>query len=625
MRPDRAFRRLARWTCFALVSLAASGGPGPGRAADPQPYDVVIASTGEAPLDQAVHDSSTLISLRADAPVGPFALVARARTDRDRFITALHSFGYYAGQVAITIDGLPLDDPTLPAHLDALPAKQTARVEVKLTPGPVFHLRRITVQGDVPAAAKASLGLKEGDPAIAANVLAARNRLLAALRDSGHAFAKVDEPVATLIAPSQALDVNFTVDAGPRVDLGAIRFEGLERMNESFVRRRLLLHSGEPYNPDAIEKARQDLVSVGVFSSVRITTADRLDPQGNLPVTVDVSERKLRTVSFGAAFSTDQGGSVSVNWTHRNLFGNAERLTLGASVAQLGGTASQQPGYSLSATLTLPDWRRRDEDVTFNVTALREFLDAYDRTAIFGSAVISRRLTPDITISAGIAPEQANIKQEGVARDYTLMQLPLGLQYDTAHDLLDPTHGVRAALNLTPTQSFSNTNATFLIAQASGAGYLDLGTQLGLSGGVPGRSIFATRALVGVIAGASTFDIPPDQRFYAGGGGTVRGYRFQSIGPQFPDGKPVGGTGINVGSVEFRQRIGESYGAAAFVDAGQVGSNGVPFQGKVAVGAGMGARYYTAIGPIRLDVAFPLVAIRGGDAVEVYIGLGQAF
>jgi translocation and assembly module TamA len=120
-------------------------------------------------------------------------------------------------------------------------------------------------------------------------------------------------------------------------------------------------------------------------------------------------------------------------------------------------------------------------------------------------------------------------------------------------------------------------------------------------------------------------ELPPDQRLYAGGSATVRGFAYQSIGPLFPDGNPVGAKSVDAGTIEFRQRIGEDWGGAAFVDAGQASASGAPFNGPVRVGAGIGARYYTALGAVRLDVAVPLTRVHGGDAFEVYIGLGQAF
>jgi translocation and assembly module TamA len=585
------------------------------RAADPVTYDVTLTPTGNAAIDSAAHDASTLIALRSTAPAGPFALIARARGDVTRFQTVLNSFGYYAGQASITIDRRPLDDAGLTEALDAVAAATKVPVVVTLTPGPLFHLGRVTLQGDVPPEARSAFRLDPGAPAVASEVLAAHDRLLAALQSEGHALAKVGPPQATLNPAAHELDVAFDVQAGPRVDLGAIDITGLSRLRESYIRRRLELHPGEPYDPARIEAAREDLASVGAVGGVRISTPDSLDSQGRLPVRVDVSERPLHAVNLTAAFSTDQGGSVTASWMHRNLFGNAEQLTLSAGLTGLGGSAATQPGYNVNATLVLPDWLRRDQSLTFQATGVKEYLEAYERTAVLGSITLARKLTPDWTASVGVAGEKAQFVQEDITRDYTLAQLPVGLTYDTAHNLFDPTHGVKAAALITPTVSLGSgnggTTSLFTIAQLSASTYIDF------SGA--GRSILALRGLVGTVQGAGVFDIPPDQRFYAGGGGTIRGYRFQSVGPKFPDGKPSGGNSIDVGS------FGASYGAVAFVDAGQSGDTGAPFNGALRVGAGVGARYYTSIGPIRFDIAVPLIHQVRSDSLEAYIGLGQAF
>jgi translocation and assembly module TamA len=603
--------------CLTVVLAAFSWQPG-GQAADPISYTVQIAPSGEAALDSAAHDASVLASLRTSAPVGPFALVARAQDEVSRLTAVLHSFGYYAGQVSVAIAGHPLADPALPDLLQALPAGAQADIAVTLTPGPRFHLRDVVLRGDVPAGGRAVFGLAPGQPAVAANVLGARDRLLKWLRDTGHALAKVSDPAATLVPAEQALDVSFTVAAGPRVDLGPIAITGLQSVHEDFVRRRLLLHPGEQFSPAAIEKARQDLANVGVFSTVRIAPPDGLDAQGRLPMEVALTERPHHVVDLGAQYSTDLGVSVTASWTHRNLFGNAERLTLSAAATELGGTAATEPGYNLAATLAIPDWRARDQTLTFSAQAVSEYLIAYDRTAVVLGATVSRKLNPDWTVSVGLTTEEARIKQEEVSQLYTLLQAPLSAQFDNTHDLLNPTHGLRASLSVTPTESFVSPGATFVIAQAAASTYLDL------SGG--GRSVLAMRGLIGGVEGASSiFAIPPDQRFYAGGSGTIRGFRFQSVGPQFPDGVPQGGTSIDAGSVEFRQRFGASYGAVVFADAGQLGTRGLPFEGKLQVGVGAGARYYTSFGPIRLDVAVPVTHQSNSDALEVYIGIGQAF
>ena len=225
-------------------------------AADPQPYTVTLKPTGDSALDAALNGSSTLISLQKSAPVGGFALTERARQDADRFETALHSFGYYKATVTTTIGGHDLDDPTLPSIIDAAPANPPLEVAVSFDLGPRFKLGSVTISTTVPPDIPAHLDLKPGQPAMAAQVLAAQGRLLDALRADGYPLAKVPTPVAILHPDQNLLDVDFQPDAGPKADIGPISFSGLKDMNESFVRKRLLIHQGEQFSPQAIEKAR---------------------------------------------------------------------------------------------------------------------------------------------------------------------------------------------------------------------------------------------------------------------------------------------------------------------------------------------------------------------------------
>ncbi len=607
-------RRLFRAAIFVTAALLPAGG----RAADPQPYTVTLQPTGQGSLDQALHDSSNLIGLREKSQVGPFALVARARDDASRLQTALNSYGYYSGHIDIQIAGHNLDDTDLPTELGAA----TGSVDVRVKPvlGPLFHLGQVTLTGDPTQAARDALQLKSGDPAVAANVVDARDRMLHALRVDGHALAKVDAPVATLEPAGDKLDVSYAINAGPRVDIGPITVTGLDRVHESYVRQRLLVHQGELFNPDQVEKARQDLAQLGVFSTVRVSSPDALDPEGQLPISIGVIESPRHVIGFNVAYSTDLGASAGVTFTHRNLFGNAEKLTLGAAVTQLGGgTDAKEPGYNVTAALAFPDVLARDQTVTINLQGIKESLETYDRTAILGGVTVARKLTDQISISAGLQAEQSRILQEEVTRNYTLVGVPLIARYDSTgiEGLLEPTHGIKAAVTVTPTASIAGAGSDFVLLQAAGSTYINLAA--------PGRSIVALRATVASIQGASTFELPPDQRLYAGGSGTVRGYRYQYVGPKFADFIPTGGTSLAAGTVEFRQRFGESFGAAVFVDAGQVTSTSTPFSGTLRAGAGVGARYFTSIGPIRLDVAVPLDKERGDDSFELYIGLGEAF
>src|SRR6516162_5037808 len=639
--------RCALIVLTGIVSLA--------RAADPQPYRVELAPTGNGALDSTLKTTSQLAALRKSAPVDPFGLIARARGDIDRLRTVLEGFGYYQGSVSITINGLVLDDPKLGDILSALPKENDAVCRVSFNLGPLYHLGNIQIDGSVPDSARGSLGLASGAPAIATDVLAGGARLLTALENQGYAFAKVDPPVAGEDPRKHALNVTFHVVTGPHVQIGEIRFEGLKRVHERLVRRRLLLHTGEPYSALAVERARKDLLTLGVFASVNVRLADSPDGEGRVPVTFQMEERPRHAVSLSGAYSSDLGGSAGVTWSDRNVRGNAEQLNLSATVINLGGTATTGVGYDTSAKYVLPEFAQRDQSLQFAVGAIKQALQAYEQKAVTSGVTLSRKLSSVWTGTVGISAVRETITQEGIAQDYTLFALPLGILYDSTDlpsPLNDATHGVRASLTLAPTRSHGHLDTTFYITQFSIAGYLDLHRLFRTE---RGRSVLAVRALLASALGATVSvetidgvqvrvpDLPPDQRFYAGGSGTVRGYRYQSVGPEFPDGNPVGGTALTAINIEFRQRFGKSFGAALFVDAAAVGEKLSPFAGLVnggrcgpnasggtttncwAVGVGAGPRYYTPIGVLRLDIAVPTYRRANDDRFGVYIGLGQAF
>ncbi|HTX50594.1 MAG TPA: BamA/TamA family outer membrane protein [Caulobacteraceae bacterium] len=326
-------------------------------------------------------------------------------------------------------------------------------------------------------------------------------------------------------------------------------------------------------------------------------------------------------VSLGASYSTDLGVGLSASWEDRNLFGNAEDLKLSAAT-QLGGTAITSPGYEVNATFTKPDFLALNQSLIATIGTIDENLDPYDRTAVTAGIALSRPILPHLTASLGLAAERERVTQNNITNNFTVIGLPLRLAYDNTNSLLDPTDGFRSNLQLTPTASFGPPTSQFLLANHSASTYLDFSS---FAGEKPGRSILALRGLVGAAIGTSLANIPADKRLYAGGSGTVRGYKFLTLGPQFPNGTPTGGTAVSAATVELRQRVFANWGFATFLDAGQVSTNDDPFSGTVRFGAGGGLRYYTPIGPIRLDVAVPLNREPGGDSFELYIGLGQAF
>jgi len=648
-----------RLAAASLLTAVSSLVEMPAHAADPQPYRVELASTGDSVLDSTLKATSELLTLRGSAPVGPFGLIGRARGDLERLKTVLESFGFYQSYVGISIDGLPLDDPGLGEELTLRAQDNDARIKITFSIGPLYHLRKVEIDAEVPKSAETALGLAPGAPAVAAEVLAAGDRLLTALQDEGYAFAKVDPPVAHEDPPNRVLDVSFHVVTGSRVQIGEIRIRGLKRMKEAYVRKRLLVRTGEQYGATKIEAARKDLLTLGVFSTVSVRIGAQPDSAGRVPVTFQIRERLQHAMSVSGAYSSDLGGSTGVNWVNRDLTGRADSLTLSATAINLGGgTATNGIGYDTNVKYAIPNVGRRDQSLQLSVGALKQSLQAYDQNAgTFGLNLI-RKLSSLWSASVGLNVERERIlQQECTAAQncilveacvpeqtpppvpctfqtfhYTLISLPISATLNTtglASPLEDARRGIRATVSVAPTFSIGHPSTRFFVTQASASVYFDLHA-LGLNKD-PGRSVVALRALAGLAAGASEFSLPPDQRFYAGGSGTIRAYRYQSVGPQFPDGNPIGGTAIQAGTAEYRQRIGTSFGAAVFVDAGQVSKNLNILNSTMRFGTGAGVRYYTPIGPIRLDVAVPInkrprtATSSGDDSFEIYIGLGQAF
>jgi translocation and assembly module TamA len=622
-------------------------------AANPQPYTIDWVSSGNSAVDSTLKLTSQLQALRKSAPVGPFGLIARARGDVSRLQTVLQSFGYYDGTVTITVDGKGLDSAALGTELEAMAKGSAARLKIDPRLGPLFHIGRIHIEGQLPAGMRRKLPLSSGAPAVAAQVLAAGATLQSALADSGYAFAQVAKPTAYERPARHVLDLTFPVTTGPRVRIGAIHIEGLKHVHESLVRRRLLIHTGEEYDAADIEKARQGLLNLGVFSTVSVELGKATTGQ-RVPLTFTVAEAKRFTIGLSAAYSSDLGGSGGIDWSDRDVFGGGQQLDLSATAIDLGGTASTGIGYDAQLGYTVPDFRRRNQTLGLSVEALRQELQAYAENGQIMGAVLSRKLSSLWSGSAGVSYEHEVIGQPGATcppppgakpvstggiavcpfsqiRTYELLLLPLTALYDStdlASPLLDPTHGFRISLDLKPTFSYGQSGSVFIVSEASVRNYLDLHALFPAD--PPGRSVLASKLMAGVAEGAYWSNLPPDQRFYAGGSGTVRGYRYQSVGPQFlingaPSGIPQGGTTIEVLDLELRQRVGTNFGVVVFTDGGGVSQSSAPFTGAFRVGVGTGVRYYTSIGPIRFDVAFPVARRPSDDRFEVYIGLGQAF
>jgi translocation and assembly module TamA len=298
------------------------------------------------------------------------------------------------------------------------------------------------------------------------------------------------------------------------------------------------------------------------------------------------------------------------------MFGGAERLRLEGEIARIGETGIENATYRTFATLRTPEFLGRDLQSTAQIGAVRERLRAYDRDAALASFILEHRLSDTMAVAAGPNYEEGRIGRDGDMEAFRLFGLTGIFRYDNTTNPLDPRRGQRFTLNATPYYSAMDANS-FTRILAIGTSYFDI---LG-----NGDSVLALRAALGSAPGADRDEITLDKRFYAGGGGSVRGYTYQSIGPRDAANRPLGGASLVEGSVEWRQRLSQNWGMAAFLDAGSVGEEAKPDFSRLRAGTGLGIRYLTAIGPLRFDVGVPLDRQKDDPSFAIYIGFGQAF
>ena len=596
-----------------MLGMVAALAPGT-VAADPAPYAVTVTGVERDDLRDLLETTSSLVRLQDQPPPSPMGLRRRADDDRDRLDTALRSEGYYDARVDVSLsrDG---DEKT--------------RVLVAVAPEEPYRFHAIALE-PAPGTAlppglpdAASLGLVAGTVARAPLVVAAEQKLKAALAAKGFPFARIAGRKAVIDRDDRSMDVTYILDPGPAVRLGVARLSGLDSVDAELVRGRIGWSPGEPYRPELIEKTRAALSALGVFASVGLEVDKTPNADGSHDVAVTLTERKHRFIGFGGSYSNSEGLGGQVYWGHRNLFGGGELLRFGLQLSRLDANTLTRIGLDnadekLTGELRKPDFLRVDQTLVLTVGAINEHPEAYQRKAVTEQIRLERKLGRQLTLGAGVAGEQSYII-DVVGETYAnLAGLPLSLAWDTTDAILDPTRGVRVALETTPWLRADRSSRSFLVNRLTSSLYHDITGDGGL--------VAAGRASWGTILAGNTLSLPPDKRFYGGGGGSVRGYGYHRVGPVNDQNSALGGRSLVELGAELRIRITETLGLVPFVDAGNVYSTMLPVPSQsLLVGSGLGVRYYTAFGPLRLDVGMPVPKRRHDDPVQIYISLGQAF
>ncbi|MFC0278909.1 autotransporter assembly complex family protein [Falsigemmobacter intermedius] len=572
-----------------------------------EPVEFVVSGAPEA-LAESIRSTSLTQSAYTDNRRDAQEIFAAARSDYARILGTLYAEGYYSGTINILIDGreasgiAPLNAP-----------KAINKISIRVTPGPAFTFGAAEVAPLRPGT-ELPEGFATGEPARSGVIRQAAEAAIDHWRDGGHAKARIADEAVTANHKDRLINARIRLDQGPVVTFGKLTFRGRTAMREGRLYKIAGLTEGERYSPEELAKAADRLRRTGVFRSVSLVEADTLGPGNTLDITATVSDMPRRRLGFGAELTSTEGAALTAFWMHRNLLGGAERLRIDGEISRIGAKDAG-PDYKLGLSLERPASFTPDTTarLTLGIERVQDSDARIDNfTGGFGlSHIFSSSLTGRADLNYGYTRTVDSLGE----RRYRNISLPVGLTWDRRDNAFDPKKGFWIDATAMPFAGLGATDSG-LRAKIDARGYRAIGE----------RVVLAARLQGGIIAGADLLDTPSDYLFWSGGGGTVRGHEFRSLGVDLGSGVESGGTRFAAASLELRTRVTEKIGVVAFADYGHVSDkafSAAPLDDWHG-GAGLGLRYATPVGPLRLDIAAP-VGGRKAKGAQFYLGIGQAF
>jgi translocation and assembly module TamA len=553
-------------------------------------------------------------------------LAAQARADEDLLQRMLRVYGYYDALVFRSVGGIEPGEEQASAGADG--GQPTVRFDI--VPGERYRFGAIDLGSLAAAAAdyamlRQAFEIQTGDPLLADKIVEERYDLDSALGESGYPFAAISEPDLLVDHARQEGDLTMPVTPGGKYRFGTVTSNMPRFLPGKHLADIARFEPGDIYQRSLEIDLRRAILATGLVSSVTLTPVETAPPANGEPGTVDVAVEmtpaKVRTIAGRIGYGTGEGFKVEGSWEHRNLFPPEGMLR----VRGILGTSEQLAGI----TFRKNNFGGRDKILTIDAYASTIDYGPYDsRTAsLVGTfeRVSNILFQKEFSWSAGLelvaTAERARdaAGNLGPRETFFIAALPLYAQLDSSDDLLDPTKGFRLGARLSPEVSRSNDMESFYLrGEVEGTYYLQASDNV----------VIAARAKFAAIPGAPVAAIAPSRRLYAGGGGSVRGYDYKGIGPHNSAGDPTGGRSLTELSFEARIRtglFGGALGIVPFVDAGTVGDDPTPGFDEIKIGAGIGARYHTSFGPLRIDLAVPLNPGPNDPKFGVYVGLGQSF
>ncbi|MGJ8594657.1 autotransporter assembly complex protein TamA [Sulfitobacter sp.] len=573
--------------------------------------EVSLSGVGDDDLRATLRGGSLLIeqTVNEENEASASEILGAAQADYKRLLAVLYDNGYFGASITISVDGREASSIS-PVQAPAA----ITRVKILIDKGQKFKFGRAQI---APIAEGTTLpeGFAEGKTASLSVLKNTVSEGVDGWRTIGHAKAALSSQELVADHPNRTIRADLTLDPGPR-----LRFGPLVILNESDVRRERILDiaglpEGEVFSAEEIRLSTERLRRTGAFSAVALSEAEEIGPGDTLAINAQTTDAVKRRLGFGAELSTLEGLTVSAFWLHRNLLGGAERLRFDAEISGIGGS-SGGTDYTLGGRFERP--ATFNEDTDFYALALLEQLDevSYFSRQLDLEVGIERIASPERTYTLGVGLRTAKTRDVFGENSYTLLTLPLSAEFDYRDNRLDAKQGYYLKANVLPFVAISGSD-NGVRSFVDGRVYKTFGAARPVT--------FALRGQLGSVYGPDLSRAPADYLFYSGGGGTVRGQEYQSLGVPVGD-ETTGGRSFVGLSTEVRVGVSDNIGIVGFADAGYIGEEQFyDGTGTWHSGAGLGLRYNTAIGPIRLDVAVPLSGPDTDENFQVYIGIGQSF
>jgi len=572
-----------------------------GEDAEELTYEVIFDGLPDGNTKTILEEISETRRLADQPPTSVSRLLRRAEGDIPRLLQALRARGNYQAEVEVDVDQ-DTSPITITYKFDTGPVYEIDDVVIELNPPPEDEF-------DPPSAKK--LDLRKGKRASSIKIIEAETELLERAKSQGFANAELGPRRVVVDHNTALMDITLSLNPGSKIYFGDTDVVGNDQVEARFIRRLLEWKPGKLITPERLRTTELNLIETGLFNSVRVEPGKTPDDEGNVPVRIEVKEAKHRTVEAGIRYRTDEGIGGSAGWEHRNLLGTGEQLGF-----ELDGS---EIGWFLRGEAREPDFLRRRQALVIGSEIAIENTDAFDSRSISASIGIERSVGKGMDLAVGTKFRALRVEQDGDEESFGLLSFPASFNWDHSNDALDPSKGGRLTVQNEPFVDVFGNDVAFNKTTIGYTRYFRLKK-------AKPRLILATRAKAGFLFGTERNNVPADERFYAGGGGSVRGFRFQQAGELDEDDDPIGGRSLFEIAGEIRTQFNESLGAAIFADSGAAfGSTTPDFQEDLRIGVGGGLRYFSPIGPIRLDVGFPLDRRDSDDAFQIYVSIGQAF